>query len=200
MPGALVSDSRGIYDAATTSVSPQKGLRSSRGGAELEAACEQCARSGAAIRWVHGGAMLGDILTKRGNPARATITLFLQGGQKWRLIRDPKFESQCRRMKKGLARLIEGDDPQDHDTKEEKAYAIEDGWAIDVEAPWDTAARQMVQRAQDAAREPRVSVLGDNFALAGSLASASRMEASEFCRISRGSPAVSMAHSSFVGT
>ena len=81
------------------------------------------------------------------------------------MIHDPKFESQRRRTRKGLERLIESDGPQDHDTKEEKAYVIEDGWAIDVEAPWATAAKRMVQRAQDAAREPRASVLGDNFAV-----------------------------------
>ena len=66
--GALVMDSRGIYDA-TSSDSPQKGLRSPQGGAELEAACEQCERSGARVRWVHSGAMLGDSMTKRGYPA-----------------------------------------------------------------------------------------------------------------------------------
>ena len=164
MPGALVSDSRGIYDAATTSDSPQKGLRSSRGGAELEAACEQCTRSGAVIRWVHGGAMLGDSLTKRGNPARATITLFLQRGQKWRLIHDPKFESQRRRTKKGLARLIESDMLQD---QEETAYVIEDGWAMDMKAPWAASAKMLVQRAKNASQNVRADPLGDGFAEEG---------------------------------
>ena len=49
--GAVVTDSRGIYDAAPKSESPQKGLRSARSGVELDQACDDALRSGAVIRW-----------------------------------------------------------------------------------------------------------------------------------------------------
>ena len=65
IPGALVSDSRGIYDGARKRESPQKGLRSSKTCMELEQCCEDALRSGAVLRWNHGGAMLADTLTKR---------------------------------------------------------------------------------------------------------------------------------------
>ena len=74
--GALVSDNKGIFDAAK-SESPQQGLRSARGGTELEATVEQCRATGVQLKWCHGGAMLADSLTKIGYPARATLELFL---------------------------------------------------------------------------------------------------------------------------
>ena len=48
--GALVSDSRGIYDAAVKSESPQKGLRSPKAGIKLEQACDGALRSGTILR------------------------------------------------------------------------------------------------------------------------------------------------------
>ena len=70
--GAVVTDSRGIYDAAVSGESPQKGLRSSFTGMELEYACQAALRCGTVLRWVHGGAMLGDSLTKATAVARRT--------------------------------------------------------------------------------------------------------------------------------
>ena len=58
--GALMTDSKGIYDAATNSESPQLGLRSARGGTELEAAVEQCRQTETMLKWSNGGAMLAE--------------------------------------------------------------------------------------------------------------------------------------------
>ena len=51
--------------------------------------------------------MLADSLTKIGYPARATIELFMKRRQLWRAVHDEKYESQKRRTKKGLDRLVE---------------------------------------------------------------------------------------------
>ena len=58
IPGAVVTDSRGVYDAACSSESPQKGLRSSQAGMELEYSCQRVLQSGTVLRWNRGGAML----------------------------------------------------------------------------------------------------------------------------------------------
>ena len=53
--------------------------------------------------------MLADGLTKTQATAKRTLELFLRNGHKWRLIFDPKFESERRRSRKRLDRLIEND-------------------------------------------------------------------------------------------
>ena len=112
-----MSDSKGIFDAATRSESPQQGLRSARGGTELEATVEQMRETAVQLKWCHGGAMLADSMTKTGYPARATLELFLQRGQVWRAVHDEKYESQKRRTKKGLDRLAM--EPSDDKTQDE---------------------------------------------------------------------------------
>ena len=62
--GALVMDSRGIYDAATRNLSSLHGLRDSRSGYELVLAVNQAYRVGTAFGWVNGLAQLADALTK----------------------------------------------------------------------------------------------------------------------------------------
>ena len=54
--------------------------------------------------------MLADALTKRSTTARRTYELFVKGGQRWRLIFDPKFQSEKRRTRAGMARLLNGDE------------------------------------------------------------------------------------------
>ena len=81
IPGCLVSDSRGIYDAANKSESPQKGLRSAKAGTELEQAVDDALRAALALRWAHGGAMLADPLTKASLSAKRTGELFLKREQ-----------------------------------------------------------------------------------------------------------------------
>ena len=91
VPGALVMDSRGIYDAMTRNLSALHGLRDSRAGYELTLAVNQALKAKTELRWVNGLAQLGDSLTKSG--ARKTILQFLSQRQHWRLTHDDKFEA-----------------------------------------------------------------------------------------------------------
>ena len=92
--GAVVMDSRGIYDAMTRNLSSVHGLRDSRAGYELTLAVNQ------ALRWVNGLAQLGDSLTKFG--ARKTILQFFSQKQFWRLVHDDKFEAGRKVHKRAL--------------------------------------------------------------------------------------------------
>ena len=107
--GAVVMDSRGIYDAMTKNVSPLHGLRESRAGYELTLAVNNGVQAGTRWRWVNGLAQLGDSLTKAG--ARKTFLQFLSQRQFWRLVDDPKFESgrkvHKREMEKKLREMEE---------------------------------------------------------------------------------------------
>eukprot|EP00435_Cladocopium_sp_Y103_P023442 s1426_g5.t1 len=87
--GALVMDTRGIYDAMTRNVSSLHGLRSSRAGYELTLAVNQAMKVDTKLRWVNGLAQLGDCLTKANE--RKVFLKFLANGQKWRLVHDEQF-------------------------------------------------------------------------------------------------------------
>eukprot|EP00435_Cladocopium_sp_Y103_P025486 s1363_g6.t1 len=102
--GAVVMDSRGIYDAMTKNVSPLHGLRESRAGYELTLAVNNGVRAGTRWRWVNGLAQLGDSLTKAG--ARKTFLQFLSQRQFWRLVDDPKFESGRRVHKREMEKKL----------------------------------------------------------------------------------------------
>ena len=64
VPGAVVMDSKGIYDASTRNLSSLHGLRDSRAGYELTLAVIQAQKAGPLFRWVCGLAQLADTLTK----------------------------------------------------------------------------------------------------------------------------------------
>ena len=85
VPGMLITDSRGIFDAISRSEPPQLGLRSSRTGEEARAIKEQFARTCVSFRWVNTLAMLADIMTKPGYPARHVLEDFLATGQ-WKCV------------------------------------------------------------------------------------------------------------------
>ena len=102
--GAVVMDTRGIYDAASRNISSLHGLRSSRAGYELTLSVAQAVRSGTRFRWVHGGVQLGDSLTKTG--ARKVLLQFLANGQRWKIVHDPKFESGRKVRKRELEKQI----------------------------------------------------------------------------------------------
>ena len=103
--GAVIMDSRGIYDASTRNLSSLHGLRSSRAGYELTLAVGQALQIGTVFRWVHGGVQLGDALTKWGS--RKVLLEFMAKGQRWRLIHDPSFESNRKVKKRELERKIQ---------------------------------------------------------------------------------------------
>eukprot|EP00438_Fugacium_kawagutii_P006161 Skav207449 [mRNA] locus=scaffold3545:28907:32044:+ [translate_table: standard] len=95
--GAVIMDSRGIYDAMTRNVSALHGLRSSRAGYELTLSVNQAMKIGTHMRWVCGTAQLADSLTK--SNSRKAILQMLCNGQRWKLIHDPDFVAG-RKLKK----------------------------------------------------------------------------------------------------
>ena len=108
--GAVVMDTRGIFDAATRNVSSLHGLTSSRSGCELTISVCQALQVGTQFRWVHGGVQSGDSLTKWNS--RKVLLQFFANGQRWTVIHDPKFEAGRKVRKKELERLMK--EHQDH--------------------------------------------------------------------------------------
>ena len=102
--GALVMDSRGIFDAATRNLSSLHGLRESRAGYELTLAVNQAKLTNTQLRWVNGLAQLGDSLTKW--QARKAILQFFARGQRWRLVDDPMFVAGKKLGKRALERQV----------------------------------------------------------------------------------------------
>ena len=102
--GALVMDTRGIFDAITRNLSSLHGLRSSRAGYELTLSIQQALRIGTSFRWVNGLAQLADCLTKASE--RKVFLQFLARGQAWRLIHDESFTAGRKLRKKELEKAL----------------------------------------------------------------------------------------------
>ena len=102
--GALVMDSRGIYDAMTRNLSSLHGLRESRAGYELTLAVNQARGVGTKLRWVNGMAQLADALTKADN--RKGFLQFLSQRQFWRLVHDEKFVAGRKLHKRDLEKRL----------------------------------------------------------------------------------------------
>ena len=95
--GAVIMDSRGIYDAMTRNVSSLHGLKSTRSGYELALSVSQARSVQTALRWVNGLDQLGDALTK--SNSRKVMLRFFSENQWWRLIYDEQFTAG-RKLKK----------------------------------------------------------------------------------------------------
>ena len=128
--GAVVMDTRGIFDAATRNVSALHGLRSSRSGYELTVAVAQALQIGTQFRWVHGGVQLGDSLTKWNS--RKVLMQFLAKGSRWVLVHDPSFESGRKVRKREIEKLIK--ERQDQFILAVKKMAQECRWPFDPES------------------------------------------------------------------
>ena len=102
--GALVMDSRGIYDAMTRNTSALHGLRSSRAGYELTIAVKQAIAAGTCLRWVAGTEQLADALTK--GKAKKILLQLMSEQQMWRLIYDPAFTAGRKLTKREHERRI----------------------------------------------------------------------------------------------
>jgi hypothetical protein len=98
--GAVVMDTKGIFDAMTRNVSALHGLRSSRAGYELTLSVQQAMRIATKLRWVNGLAQLADCLTKFNQ--KKLFLQFLAGGQKWKLVFDEKFVAGKKLRKRQL--------------------------------------------------------------------------------------------------
>eukprot|EP00438_Fugacium_kawagutii_P009905 Skav216398 [mRNA] locus=scaffold457:290346:293534:+ [translate_table: standard] len=105
VPGALILDSRGIYDAATRNLSALHGLRDSRAGYELTLAIINAVKCGTKIRWVCGLAQLADCLTKFAE--RKGILQFMSQRQSWRIVDDPSFTAGRKLHKRHLERQLQ---------------------------------------------------------------------------------------------
>ena len=125
--GALVMDSRGIYDAMTRNISSLHGLRDSRAGYELTLAVNQALRAATELRWVNGLAQLGDSLTKYG--ARKTLLQFFSQKQYWRLVHDEKFEAGKKVHKRAMEQKLR--EMQEAYVASLKSLAARNNW------PWD---------------------------------------------------------------
>ena len=104
--GALITDSRGIFDAMTRNLSSLHGLRSSRAGFELTVSYQQALRIGTKLRWVNGAAQLADGLTKAAPSARKGLLEFLTRGQKWSIVYDPSFTAGKKLTKAKLQQML----------------------------------------------------------------------------------------------
>ena len=102
--GAIVMDSRGVYDAMVRNMSSLHGLRSTRAGYELTLAVRQALDIGTQLRWVNGNAQLADPLTKRNE--RKTLLQLLMNHQRWRLVHDEKFVSGRKLKKQEMLKKI----------------------------------------------------------------------------------------------
>ena len=99
--GAVVMDSKGIYDSMTRNVSALHGLKSGRAGYELTIAVSQAQSISTHLRWVNGEAQLADALTKGGD-ARKMLLRFLLEGQRWQLTHDPEFTAGKKLKKRAI--------------------------------------------------------------------------------------------------
>ena len=102
--GALVMDSRGVFDAATRNVSSLHGMRSSRAGYELTLSVCQARKINTKFRWVNRLAQLADCLTKTN--VRKSMLQFMADGQRWRPVDDPKFTAGKKLKKRELLERV----------------------------------------------------------------------------------------------
>ncbi|CAK0897474.1 unnamed protein product [Prorocentrum cordatum] len=117
VPGMLITDSRGIYDAILKSESPQLGMRRFRSGEEARGIKEQILRTDVSFRWVNGLAMLTDSLTKPEYPARHVMEEFLTT-QRWKCTFDEMFQSGRRRQRDGKGAFADAPEEADIGGKE----------------------------------------------------------------------------------
>ena len=101
IPDALVVDCRGVYDALARFSSSCLRLKDNKSGLEALALKQSIVECGTVIRWSHSAAQLGGVVTKDSDAVRAPWELFVRRDFRWKLIRDPKFESPRNRAKRG---------------------------------------------------------------------------------------------------
>ena len=127
VPGALIMDSRGVFDAATRNLSALHGLRESRAGYELTLSILQARKAQTSLRWVCGLAQFADSLTKFGD--RKCFLQFLAQKQTWKLVDDPSFTAGRKVSKRAFERKLQED--EQFFVNEVKKMAEKNRW------PWD---------------------------------------------------------------
>ena len=101
IPGALVLDSRGVYDALARSESACLGLKDKRSGLEALSLKRSLVETRCGLRWTHPAAQLADCMTKENEEAQQPFELLKRRAWKWRLVYDPSFTSARKRAQKG---------------------------------------------------------------------------------------------------
>ena len=99
--GALISDSRNVYDKLKTEELATKGAERRTA---FELLCKKYAqrRNGVIVRWVHSEAQMGNALTKAG---AKEIELYYQLNGQWRIVSDDQMRSARKRRESGLQAL-----------------------------------------------------------------------------------------------
>ncbi|CAK0839863.1 unnamed protein product [Prorocentrum cordatum] len=95
IPGALVPDCRGVFDALDRSESSALGMKDKRSALEAQALKRGMAATSTSLRWCHSGAQLSDCMTKNSEKARASYNLWQQRGT-WKLIYDANLFPRSR--------------------------------------------------------------------------------------------------------
>ena len=130
--GALITDSKGIFDAMTRNLSSLHGLRSSRAGFELTVSYQQALRVNTKLRWVNGVAQLADGLTKSNFSAKKGLLEFLLS---WSIVYDPSFTAGKKLGKVKLLKQLEAQ--QQAFVVSLQQFTLEGTfpWYLDVEEP-----------------------------------------------------------------
>lgn len=102
VPGALISDSKNVYDRVSQTMLTLKGAEKR---SDIETLClkEAMSHSEVQIRWVNGDSQLANSLTKENESHQ--IHLFLSRHCRWRIIYDEELLSGKRRKQLGLNSL-----------------------------------------------------------------------------------------------
>ena len=100
--GAVVSDSRNVFDKLQTEVLSIKGAEK-KSNIELLSLKESQQRTGVKVRWVHSEAQLANSLTKWNGGHE--LELFYRMRSCWRIVEDPDMKSARKRRAEGLQPL-----------------------------------------------------------------------------------------------
>ena len=84
VPGALVLDSRGVYDALARSESACLGLKDKRSGLEALSLKRSLVETRCGLRWTHSAAQLADCMIKGSEEAQKPFEILKRRGWKWR--------------------------------------------------------------------------------------------------------------------
>ena len=95
MPGCLIIDAKGVYDAIHRNESAALSMSDKRSAVEGLALRESLGRTKTQLRWCHSEANVADGLTKADPRALQLLRKFLASSV-WRIIWDPLFTSSKR--------------------------------------------------------------------------------------------------------
>ena len=142
IPGALIMDCKGVFDALR-SESSGLGMKDKRSALEALALRRAMTSTNTVLKWCHSGAQLADVMTKDSPKARQAYDLLSQR-KSWKLVFDPEFTSEKNRRKQGLQGVL---DEHVHASELERATErVDDAWSLlPPEAPEPAEPELMAQ-------------------------------------------------------